>query len=686
MRNKTYISSISHNKFNKLFFFIFCAFVYAFTSCSSHKEGGSVTSLLLQADSCIASGDISNALLALKDAEKQSQSVNEFLGVYKRYTSLGDDARTEKLLKHALRKMHGSQEVLAVYGNFLLKNGRVSDALKKTKGLKDSHYASIYAESFLRYALDTGKTADELFNPKTLFSKTRKKEAKEDGVLGKFSVFYDSRFVPVFTQAYRGSGIRAWLRNAAVLLMIGGQYEEAATLYPGSVDSSLDSLFWGTVFYDAGHYNEGLEVLKAADTLKPTLSSYTIARKSLQADVYYILGEDEEAEKLRSELLDFATPYITSLETNLTSENKEYPPYIDDRLLASLPVIYINSALYMRQEQDKAGEYERLHKLVTLFPEYEPGLQAYGEYALDLLNTKEDDFLTSQIRAAGLQTREMEKQALIPIVEVSEVLDLIESAINSERSSPRLIVLKEEINASVNPEPERARRAAKVWPLLERNEIEGATYPGEIAHYAIVVLINNNYDEEARTLFERYIKLSHKEDEEPADSKKKKKSKKSKSEEEHVKPFIPMEHIEELSLWECEVLAWFNLQDKKIGDAIKVYSFILEKYGARSPTVNVSGQNDSVIASYINLGNIYAASNQHGIALDYWGKASGRTMDSFQKADILYRMGKSSYYLGDYRSSIRSLQYSLKLDPTNSKARLMLQLVQSANNQPTRKK
>ena len=220
-------------------------------------------------------------------------------------------------------------------------------------------------------------------------------------------------------------------------------------------------------------------------------------------------------------------------------------------------------------------------------------------------------------------------------------------------------MLKEELEADANPETERSKRAAKVWPLLERNEIESALYPEEIVHYAIMVLINNGYEEDARTLFERYLNVSRQSTEDA---------------------FIPSEHIDELALWECEVAAWFNLQDGNVLSAMALYNSIIDKYSLRSPVMNVSGQNDSVVMAYINMGNIYAGMGQNTLALEYLAKASSRVLDSKIKAEILYRMGKASYYGTDYRSAIRSLQYSLKLNPSHNKARLMLQLVQQAQN------
>ena len=97
--------------------------------------------------------------------------------------------------------------------------------------------------------------------------------------------------------------------------------------------------------------------------------------------------------------------------------------------------------------------------------------------------------------------------------------------------------------------------------------------------------------------------------------------------------------------------------------------------------MNASGQNSSVLASYINMGTIYAGLGQAELALDILTKASSRALDADLKAEILYRMGKESFYLHDYHTALRSLQYAIKLNPSHNKARLTLQLVQQAQNQ-----
>ena len=99
--------------------------------------------------------------------------------------------------------------------------------------------------------------------------------------------------------------------------------------------------------------------------------------------------------------------------------------------------------------------------------------------------------------------------------------------------------------------------------------------------------------------------------------------------------------------------------------------------------MNSGGQSESVTNAYINIANIYAGRGQGALALDSLKKALPRTLDEGLKADVLYRIGKEYYYLGDYKNAIRSLQYSLNQDNGQNKvrnrARLILKQAQDKN-------
>ncbi len=608
-------------------------------ACQGHVEGGSVTALLDSADAYIANGDVKSAFASLKTAQSQASNTYERMGVYKRYLKLGDLSLAEKTVKKALRKDHDSKELAAIYGSLLLSQNRIKEALKVSRGLSGSQYGSVYAEAFMRNAINTGKSANELFGSRR--TKADREWAKDE--TRRSEVFYDTRFAPVYHDAYVGSGRYRWNWNAAALSMHAGKYDDAAAMYPLKTESLEDALFWGTILYDAGRYPQSLEALltRSSDTAP---GDVLIKYKSLLADDYYILAQDAESERERSEILGM----------NLSEYAASNPS-----VAQILSQTYVNSALYYKSNDDHLSEYQRLNALVTRYPDYKPGLAAYGQFALDRSRVPKDDTMTAHIRAAGLQTRQMEIEAQIPPVSVDDALALVKHAIE-KNSSPDLLVLEEELILQSNGYTEASQRVSRLWPLLERNQISDNRYPPEIVRYAVVSLIQNGYLDEACELFDTYEKEVYQQDY----------GKKSRK-----KKFSSAEHADEMELWECEVAAWFAIQNGDVESALVFYKTIIEKFAPRSPVMNVSGQNDSVVNSYVNAGNIYSGTNQGAVALDYLNKASSRATTAELKAEILYRIGKQNFYLNDLHSASKALQYALRLDPSHNKARFVLQQV-----------
>ena len=615
-------------------------------ACSNHYEGGSVASLLDAADRYMSAGDAKNAFAALDQAEKQAATSYERLGVYKRYIRLGDDRKAEKTIKNAIKKDSASVELQAVYGDFLLERDRISESIKVTKNLSGTKFASIYAESFIKNAINTGKSANELFGAKvTKDDKEWKKDSSR-----KNEVFYDSRFSKIYHDAYLGTGKYRWNWNAASVCMKAGLYQDGAALYSGRTENMDDGLFWGLVLFDSGLYTRALEAMVPHQD-DPFPDSVVMQYRALLADVYYILSMDEEAEKIRSQLLA-----MNPSDANNYEAASRY-----------IPQAYVNSANYARGEEDPVLEYKRLETVVGLFPEYMPGLASFGEFALRRQDRPADDMMTAHIRAAGLSTRVMDREKEIPDVTVEDALGLIRSAEEKE-ATPELMVLEQQLIINSEKGMENSKKASKVWPLLEKNEIGPSVYPTEIMRFALITLLEAGQNDEARTLFERYEHATHV-DQTGMDEKKRKKAAK----------FVPYEHLDELELWECEMAGWFALQSGEYDKAKKIYEYIIKLYSGRSPVTRASGQNEAVVNAAMNVGNIYSGEKLYASALEYLNTASGRSSNSETKAEILYRMGKLSYYMRDYHSAVRTLKYSMTLAPENNKTRFMLQQAMKAS-------
>ena len=92
-----------------------------------------------------------------------------------------------------------------------------------------------------------------------------------------------------------GTGKYRWNWNAATLDMLGGKYSQAADKYSGETENAEDSLFWGKVLYDAGHFPESLDALtQHEDDLDEDDEEYSDTVKD----------EDEDDEDAKTEKAD----------------------------------------------------------------------------------------------------------------------------------------------------------------------------------------------------------------------------------------------------------------------------------------------------------------------------------------------------------------------------------------------
>ncbi|MBQ9538837.1 MAG: tetratricopeptide repeat protein [Treponema sp.] len=644
---------------------------------SSHYEGSAITTELSLIDSYIQQGDTKQAIAALKRIESRAHSAGDRMGLYKRYMALSEYDRAEKCLKKALRSFPSDKDFIALYGNFLLRRGRVKDAMKRTKSLSGSPYSSIYAEAVLRCALASDFDADSFFaksNPILNFFRRKATPSEKAGQEAKRSFFLDERFIPIYKDAYYSSRLPVWQINAATILMAKGSYEEASFLYPGEVAGYKDALFWGLVTYDAGRYAESLEALLKAEELGKLGSASEIAElaqaielKALLSDDYYILGDDASAQAMRKEVLAISSPYMDA--------------FMDERIPSLgriLPLLYMNTAIYARDSGDEKERYDKLYQLVNYFPDYEPGLAAYGEYAIDSVNRPEEVGIEAQLRQAGLRTLAMEERDSVPVVPISTVVDMIDEAIKNVKAGSEpgndqkiktasLIVLREKMLAAEKFDSEKAEKASKVWKLLETNELAGSLYPPEIMRYAVANLIENGGEDDAERIFRSYLQASYGEDEEQDKAAKDAPIKKA---------FEPCENPEKLALWEGEIAAYFYVQREEYSKAIKLYDYILSNYSKRTPVFNTAGQNEAVISSYLNMGNIYSGYNRSAQALDYLRRADSRVTDSNMKAEVRYRIGYEEARLGRSKDALITLKHALELNPDHSRARLLLKQMQ----------
>ncbi|MCI7441141.1 MAG: hypothetical protein MSC48_07440 [Spirochaetia bacterium] len=608
-----------------------CIFLLLFISCSSHSEGASFTSRLDEIDSYISQNSTDMALKELKRLENKAYSSFERLGLYKRYILIGEKDKAEKILVKGLKKLPGNVELSAVYANFLLREGRLAEAFKTSLCLKNSKYSSIYSECVVRTVFFGSQNGtlnlDEIFAPpKNISIFDEKKSSEEIPQINMTEVFSDLRFVDVYSGAFNGSKDSAWIFNAASILMKHGQFDEAALLYPHEISGFRESLFWGSLFFDSGNYSESLDALLSSEKLADfeqtqAQKEYKALILALEADDYYVAGDEDISESVRKKLLEM--------------DDKKYV----------VPKVFMNSISYAREKGDKERMVGLLDQLVAQYPDYSPAMALYGEVALDdLVVPKEDEYI-AELRSAGLKTVAMEKQDRIPTVKFDDAVRKIDFAMGVS-GEKNLIVIKDFLMSEKGKLEGKTKQISDVWMLLEANATKENSYPPELVLYSLGTLTEKGYYDDAQALFESYMDSKYSGED--------------------------LHDLGKLDLWELEYLAWFSSRNGDFHKGFEIYNFIVDRFGSRLFVLNSQGKNNSIFNAFINLSVLYESTDQLKNALDMLNKAVSMVNDADKKAEVLYRIGKISWNMGDTRTAIRSLKYATTLVPAHNQARLLL--------------
>ena len=192
----------------------------------------------------------------------------------------------------------------------------------------------------------------------------------------------------------------------------------------------------------------------------------------------------------------------------------------------------------------------------------------------------------------------------------------------------------------------KTKQISDVWMLLEANATKENSYPPELVLYSLGTLTEKGYYDDAQALFESYM-----------DSKYSGKD---------------LHELGKLDLWALEYLAWFSSRNGDFHKGFEIYNFIVDRFGSRLFVLNSQGKNNSIFNAFINLSVLYESTDQLKNALDMLNKAVSMVNDADKKAEVLYRIGKISWNMGDTRTAIRSLKYATTLVPAHNQARLLL--------------
>lgn len=598
-------------------------------SCSSKAKAVSMTAALDEADRYIAQGYPKDALKILASCEKKILSPMEAIGVYKRYCALDNKKAAEKVLKNNLKKNPDNLELNAVYAWFLDKAGRSDEAFKKAAALRGTNYGSLYSEYFLRNgASEAG--------------------AKEQ------SYFLSNEMQALYVDAYNGSGDNAWLRNAALCSMKKGEYGDAAQMVPDQKKSSSDAYFWGLVFFDNKKYGEAAESLfEASEALKKNEDRFadgisesrkvnSIEVASLLSDCYVNMGEDKAAEEIRNDLIAQIT---------LGAENGTAAEVGSTESL--LGTMYLNSALYALQKNNDRAAYNILTFVTQKWPDNVSALIAYGNFAYNSSRRIMDDPLTKSLRDAGVVSTDMKRFDETPRVAVSDALLRMKESV-ARTHNDALYVAALELEDKIDDSSDERTRLGRMYRVLERNATGADLYPEAIAQYAVHTLLRLDRYDEAKQMFLKYLTARYKLGSE--------------------RPFEEdlVLNLQKMSLWEVEYAGYFAAKEKNTDLTKRLYEYAVYESGFSNSYGGTEISPAAATESAVNLAMIYSSVGNKDKALELYGRAQSRSTDNYMRSDIMYRLACIYDAKKDAAAAVKSLEYSLYLNPSNGNARLLL--------------
>ena len=514
--------------------------------------------------------------------------------------ALGQMKEANDLLKDASTVASEPNEWFAIYKRYI-RTGNTKEAgklmkkaYKKCPG--NAEVAAIYAHHLIQEKNydDAYKVAVRLENTPygSILSELRLKKAKAE------NNYLKREFVQTFCDAAYATGNDRYLRNAAVIEAYNGFIQNALALHPNGETYNEDKLFWALISYDAGNFAQTYIDLAMMEPSAEVMM--------LKADAALYLDEQKSAFEFWKGAL-------------------KYDPGLS-------PVPYYNLAHYAELNDMQAERGEFLILLMKYFPDYVPGLAAYGNYAYDITHREPEDAITSAVRKAGFKSLNMEQRDTAPVVPVEDALARMEELI-AKTGDEAITVERAKLqwrNADKSPD----QKLVDVWFLLEK-------YPENenLKYYAVWLLCKLKRYDEAQTMFSKFLANKYGNND--------------------IKDIVSS-----LSALECEYAAYLsaiNVPNEQTPDyklAVKLYQ-------------NLVAHDTKSVPVLMNYGLIRYSESHLQEAFDLYNKALRLTSDETMKAEIQYRMGCVYAAQKNMKDALMCLSYCLQLNPEHAKARLL---------------
>ena len=595
----------------------FSLILFCFSACRMRAEQNSLTSQFDVIDALVMQNQMQSALKELKKAEKRAYDSWTYIGIYKRYMTLGETGAAEKVLKKALKKNSNNEELQAVYAAFLLRQNRLGDAGKVSEKLRGTKYASLYSEYMLRESAEKAAAAGE----------------------NGFAFYTKKEYYQIFLDAYKTSKNPVLLRNCAVFNLINGDYALAASLYPAFFLDADDAYFWALVCYDAGQYYDSIEAIENSRRLmtgyQNTVSFKTspVLQTALESDAYMAVSEMEAAENARRGIV------LNLDELKVRKSDEEY-----------LSNIILNSARWAENQGMDEQNADLLFYVVNRWPDNVPGLILYADFAYRSNLEREEDSEIAALRKAGISTLEMERYDNRRKIPMSDALFRIDEALR-RTNDPYLHIAKLDLRYKTDKSISEKDKNRDLWNMLEKSLNEDGVLKGLLVQYALNFLLQTKQFDDAWKLFYDYVT-----DNSQYDAKR-----------DFWEQFIEKARGYELSIMEFG--AWFAAYNKMADEALRLHEYCVYESAGLLDEGYIS-QSVST-ASCLNLGSIYVSLGKKAKALDLYGKTAGRESSNAKRSEAFYRIACIYAGDGDIKNALRSAEYASSLYPENARASIL---------------
>ncbi|MGI5174651.1 hypothetical protein H0R92_13765 [Treponema sp. OMZ 840] len=583
------------------FFAVFVIFAFlGFASCSSGSSSSAFIEQLDIADGFIAAEDYGGAWRLLKKNAKHAHTSWDYIGLIRRALLLSKNDFAEKQMRKALSLFPDNQELLAVYTHFLISSNRTDEARPYAVKLEGGKYGSLYAELRFRTAGAAGTESESTH-------------------------FLSSAYTQAYIDAAATTGNSAYVRNAALTYALSGRMRDAFSLHPAAMSVYDMPEFWARLSYDSGNF------IQCAEDLQFVQPSAEAA--ALSADAFLRSGDEQAAIKA----------WIHSI----------------DRFPLANPASWYNAARAALHGGNMGYAYFFLSSLTRNFPDYIPGLSAYGKLSVyDAPQTGEHLF-SAVLKEKGIKTLSMELDDVVPRADPREALLRMEKSLNRKKDAAlalehlKLQWMLSDLQTGTAAASGERQKAADIWRLLEKNIDAPYENDSLIIRFALWYFCNNNMIAEASELFNNWTAVRYNLESDAAGKKQDKEKNKKEDKEESGVVFK--------DAWEYEIAAYI--------------AFRQEDYSLAEKILAAAQHNKNVAISpnaLLNLALLYNGSSRRIQALALYKQILDTDIDKKLKAEIYYKIALIQREKKENRNAVLSLNQALSLDPAHSRSRLML--------------